>query len=83
MQLTLEDDFCQLPPSDHSSMTPAPASVCQELLQHLPAAAGPSFQKQLRKSGVAVALGFALLTHIFFLPSVWFLISNVLDALQN
>lgn len=39
---------------------PAPALVFQELLQHLPAAARPSFQKQLRKSGVAVAWGFAL-----------------------
>lgn len=56
MQLALQDDLCQLPFSDCSSrLLPALALVSQELLQHLPAAAGPSFQKHIRKSGVAVA----------------------------
>lgn len=43
-----------------TSCPPATVLVCQELLQHLPAAARPSFQKQSRRSCVAVTLGFAL-----------------------
>lgn len=84
MQLSVPDDLCQLPVSECSSRSPsAPALVFQELLRQLPAAAGPSFQKHLSKSGLEAARGFVL-TESFFVPAcVWFLISNLLHELQN
>lgn len=48
--------------------------IFQELLQHRPAAAGLSFQKHLRKNGMAVGWGFAL-TESPFVPA-WCVVSN-------